>query len=267
MHDCLCNFVSQLSHGQSKSPPCSYRWGAEARLKLWLSSKLFVNLFKLVTLIAMFNNFTFRFSQCRPGLLSFSLWMYLPFLILFHQVTFSSKTTCKYTEQRRKKGRKPAHISHLPGHSRAQPQGTGRMSWTIRVNDKSDVVHSLGKHLLHKRTTGRQTLTCPKLITHVEANTQTHTHTCTHLSLSICWDSDGNLPAQNDVSVKIGPDSLRRNCRAKRIPSHQPRVGFFMKVTTQKRNARDLCLFVQYYCAMWSVVSYMTVTYDDARSV
>lgn len=58
------------------------------------------------------------------------------------------------------------------------------MSRTIRVNDKSDVGHSLGKHALHKTETGRQTLTCLKLITcggkHILTHAHTHTRTCTH---------------------------------------------------------------------------------------
>lgn len=128
--------------------------GSRSQAQTLAFDKTFVNYLKLVTfnLITMFNNFTFHFSRCRSGLLSLSLRMHLPSLILFHQVTFPSKNMCKYTERKRKKGRK-AHISHLPGHSTTQPQGTSWMSRTIRVNDKSDVVHSLGKHSPHK---GRQ---------------------------------------------------------------------------------------------------------------
>lgn len=139
---------------------------------------------------ALWHLITFHFSGCRSGLLSFTLQMHLPCLILFHWVVFLSINACTYTNQRRKGGRK-AHIFHLSGHSTAQSQGTSWMSWTIRGNDKSDVVHSLGKHSTYKTETGRQTLTCPVPITCVEANTQS----CTHLSLSICWDNDGNLTA------------------------------------------------------------------------
>lgn len=70
-------------------------------------------------------------------------------LILFSQCIFSYSNTLSCRGEKRKK----AHTSHLLGHSAAQPLGTSWMSRTIRVNDKSDVVHSLGKHSLHK---GRQ---------------------------------------------------------------------------------------------------------------
>lgn len=51
------------------------------------------------------------------------------------------------------------------------------MSRTIRVNDKSDVGHSLSKHALLKTETGRQTLTCLKLITCGGTHTLAHART------------------------------------------------------------------------------------------
>lgn len=142
----------------------------------------------------MFINFIFHFSWCRSLLLS------LHSRCLCHPEYLSTKLHFHPRSRSAGKRERKQRIFHLPRHSKTQPQGTGWMSWTIRVNDKSDVVHSFGKHSHHKRETGRQTLTCPELIKCVEANT--HTHTCTHLSLLICRDNDGNMASPNYVIIK-----------------------------------------------------------------
>lgn len=117
----------------------------------------------------IFINFIFHFSWCRSLLLS------LHSRCLCHPEYWSTKLHFHPRSRSAGKRERKQRIFHLPRHSKTQPQGTGWMSWTIRVNDKSDVVHSFGKHSHHKRETGRQTLTCPELIKCVEANTHTHT--------------------------------------------------------------------------------------------
>lgn len=248
----LCHFLSQVSiSGPKQEPPLWSQLGS--RSQIWACIKAVVGSLTFARL--KFNNFTFHFSRCRSGLLLFTLQMLLPSLILFHQVALSSKNVSAYTNQKRKRGRK-AHIFHLSGHSTTQSQGTSWMSRTIRVNDKSEVVHSLGKHSPHKTETGRQTLTCPKLITCVEANT--HTRTCTHSSSSIRRDNDGNLTdTQNCVIIKIRPDLLRKKLK----DSESAMCSIFRTKSPFQRNARDLCLFVLHYCAMWSMeIDWYTTT-------
>ncbi len=127
------------------------------------------------------------------------------------------------------------------------------MSQTIRVNDKSDVVHSLGKHSLHKRETGRQTLTCPKLITRVEANKHRHTHS--HMrtlgSVDMLRQCVKLCPCRD--KTRFAQKKINKN---KKIPPLESTCSFFFlndKITTTKWNCKKcvaLCCGISSYRIM-----------------